>query len=108
LDASGDEMVAGREQAEECHVVALGAAGGEDDLGGAAVEQRGNRLARSVHRGACTLARLMDDAVAKAKEVKAAWPYAWVEGVDYPHKQERGTVTGQMVLDEQQDENRRE
>ena len=45
---------------------------------------------------------LWEDAVAKSKEVKAAWPYAWVEGVDYPHKAERGTVTGQLVLDDPQ------
>ena len=43
LDGGGDEVVAGREKAEERHVVALGAAGGEDDLGGAAVEQLCNR-----------------------------------------------------------------
>ena len=42
------------------------------------------------------------DAVAKSKEVKAAWPYSWVEGMDYPHKAERGTVTGQLVLDDAQ------
>ena len=29
---------------------------------------------------------LWHDAVAKSKAVKAAWPYNWVEGVDYPHK----------------------
>ena len=45
---------------------------------------------------------LWDDAVAKSKEVKAAWPYAWVSGVDYPHKDGRGTVTGQLVLDDSQ------
>ena len=43
---------------------------------------------------------LWDDAVAKSKEVKAAWPYNWVEGMDYPHKAERGTVSGQLVLDD--------
>jgi rhamnogalacturonan endolyase len=45
---------------------------------------------------------LWDDAVAKAKEVKAEWPFPWVEGMDYPHKEERGTVTGQLVLDDPQ------
>jgi rhamnogalacturonan endolyase len=45
---------------------------------------------------------LWDDAVAKSKEVKAAWPYSWVEGMDYPHKAERGTVTGQLILDDPQ------
>ena len=45
---------------------------------------------------------LWNDAVAKSKAVKAQWPYAWVDGVDYPHKAERGTVTGQLVLDDPQ------
>jgi rhamnogalacturonan endolyase len=45
---------------------------------------------------------LWQDAVAKAKEVKAAWPFNWVEGVDYPHKDGRATVTGQLVLDDPQ------
>jgi len=27
-------------------------------------------------------------------------PYDWVNGVDYPHKDQRGTVTGQIVLDD--------
>jgi rhamnogalacturonan endolyase len=45
---------------------------------------------------------LWNDAVAKSKEVKAAWPYAWVAGMDYPHKDERGTVTGQLVLNDPQ------
>ena len=45
---------------------------------------------------------LWNDAVAKSKAVKAAWPYSWVEGVDYPHKDGRGTVTGQLVLNDPQ------
>ena len=45
---------------------------------------------------------LWEDAVAKSKEVKAAWPYSWVDGMDYPHKAERGTVTGQLVLNDPQ------
>jgi len=45
---------------------------------------------------------LWDDAVAKSKSVKAAWPYSWVDGVDYPHKDGRGTVSGQLVLDDPQ------
>ena len=45
---------------------------------------------------------LWNDALAKAKEVEAAWPYDWVNGVDYPHKSERGNVTGQVVLDDPQ------
>jgi rhamnogalacturonan endolyase len=45
---------------------------------------------------------LWEDAVAKSKQVKAAWPYNWVEGVDYPHKDGRATVTGQLVLNDPQ------
>lgn len=45
---------------------------------------------------------LWNDALAKSKEVKAAWPYDWVQGVDYPHKNERGNVTGQFVLNDPQ------
>ncbi len=45
---------------------------------------------------------LWNDAMAKAVVVKAAWPYDWVSGVDYPHKSERGNVTGQVVLDDPQ------
>jgi rhamnogalacturonan endolyase len=41
---------------------------------------------------------LWNDALDKAKEVKAAWPYEWVQGMDYPHKSERANVTGQLVL----------
>ncbi|HEY4380047.1 MAG TPA: polysaccharide lyase family protein [Acidobacteriaceae bacterium] len=45
---------------------------------------------------------LWNDAVEKSKAVKAGWPYAWVSGVDYPHKEERGTVSGQLVLTDAQ------
>jgi rhamnogalacturonan endolyase len=45
---------------------------------------------------------LWNDALAKSKEVRAAWPFEWVNGVDYPHKSERGNVTGQVVLDDPQ------
>jgi rhamnogalacturonan endolyase len=45
---------------------------------------------------------LWNDAVEKSKAVKAAWPYDWVGGVDYPHKDGRATVTGQLVLDDTQ------
>ena len=34
---------------------------------------------------------LWNDALAKAKEVEAAWPFDWVQGVDYPHKVSAGT-----------------
>jgi len=45
---------------------------------------------------------LFQDALAQAKVEKAQWPYDWVNGVDYPHKNERGTVTGQLVLNDPQ------
>ena len=45
---------------------------------------------------------LWQDAMAEAKEVKAAWPYEWVNGVDYPHRDQRATVTGQLVLNDPQ------
>ena len=45
---------------------------------------------------------LWQDALAQAKIEKSKWPYEWVNGVDYPHKNERGTVTGQLVLNDPQ------
>jgi rhamnogalacturonan endolyase len=45
---------------------------------------------------------LWKDALAQAKTEKAEWPYEWVNGVDYPHKDQRGNVTGQLVLDDSQ------
>jgi rhamnogalacturonan endolyase len=45
---------------------------------------------------------LWNDAVEKSKTVKEAWPYAWENGVDYPHKDGRATVTGQLVLKDPQ------
>ena len=41
---------------------------------------------------------LWQDALVQAKKETAKWPYAWVNGVDYPHLDQRGTVTGQIVL----------
>ena len=45
---------------------------------------------------------LFKDALAQAKMEKAQWPYDWVNGVDYPHKEQRGTVVGQIVLNDPQ------
>jgi len=45
---------------------------------------------------------LFQDALAEAKIQTAQWPYEWVNGVDYPHKDQRGTVTGQIILDDPQ------
>jgi rhamnogalacturonan endolyase len=43
---------------------------------------------------------LWHDALAQAKRQTAAWPYAWVNGVDYPHQEQRSTVIGQIVLND--------
>ena len=45
---------------------------------------------------------LFQDALNQAKVEKAQWPYDWVNGVDYPHKEQRGNVTGQLVLNDSQ------
>jgi rhamnogalacturonan endolyase len=45
---------------------------------------------------------LWQDALRQAKVEKANWPYTWVNGVDYPHKDQRGNVTGQIVLNDPQ------
>ena len=45
---------------------------------------------------------LWQDALDQAKKEKVQWPYDWVNGVDYPHKDGRGTVTGQFVLNDPQ------
>ena len=42
------------------------------------------------------------DAKRQAKVEQAKWPYAWVNGVDYPKQAERATVSGQMVLHDPQ------
>jgi rhamnogalacturonan endolyase len=45
---------------------------------------------------------LWHDALDRSVKESDAWPYDWVSGVDYPHKNERGTVTGQFVLNDPQ------
>jgi rhamnogalacturonan endolyase len=42
------------------------------------------------------------NALAQADREANAWPFGWVTGVDYPHKAERATVSGQMVLNDPQ------
>ncbi len=42
------------------------------------------------------------DALARAAKESGAWPYAWVSGVDYPGSKQRGTVSGQLALDDPQ------
>ena len=41
---------------------------------------------------------MYSDALAQAAKEAAQWPYSWVQGVDYPQKAQRGTVSGQLVL----------
>jgi rhamnogalacturonan endolyase len=45
---------------------------------------------------------LWQDALRQAKVENGKWPYDWVNGVDYPHKDQRGNVTGQIVLNDPQ------
>jgi rhamnogalacturonan endolyase len=45
---------------------------------------------------------LWKDALAQAARESAAWPYEWVAAVDYPHKAQRGIVTGRLVLNDPQ------
>jgi rhamnogalacturonan endolyase len=47
---------------------------------------------------AATPDEMFKDALAQAAKEATAWPYDWVSGVDYPHKNERSTVSGQLVL----------
>ena len=42
------------------------------------------------------------NALAQADTQSARWPLDWVAGVDYPHKAERATVSGQLVLNDPQ------
>jgi len=41
---------------------------------------------------------LFQNALDEAKIIQAQWPFTWVQGVDYPQKADRATVTGQLVL----------
>jgi len=43
---------------------------------------------------------LYRDALNQAKLENAKWPYDWVNGVDYPHKDQRASVSGQLLLDD--------
>jgi rhamnogalacturonan endolyase len=45
---------------------------------------------------------LFNDALNEAKVIKAQWPFPWVQGVDYPQKNGRSTVTGKLVLNDPQ------
>lgn len=43
---------------------------------------------------------MFKDALAAARKEAAAWPYDWVNGVDYPHRDRRATVTGTLALND--------
>ena len=45
---------------------------------------------------------LFQDALAQAKITQAKWPFPWVRGVDYPQTIQRGTVMGQIVINDPQ------
>ena len=38
------------------------------------------------------------DAIAQVGRENRKWPYAWVDGVDYPHRDQRATVKGRLAL----------
>jgi rhamnogalacturonan endolyase len=40
------------------------------------------------------------DAIAQVGRESAKWPYDWVSGVDYPQRDQRGTVTGTLALND--------
>jgi rhamnogalacturonan endolyase len=45
---------------------------------------------------------LWQDAIAYSQTERAKWPYDWVSGVDYAHRDDRASVTGQLVLSDPQ------
>ena len=42
------------------------------------------------------------DALARSESEQKRWPYDWVAGVDYPHRDQRGVVSGELKLDDPQ------
>lgn len=54
----------------------------------------------------CNSARTHDamwkDALKRSKVEAKAWPYDWVNDVDFPHRDQRGDVRGQLVLQDPQ------
>ena len=43
---------------------------------------------------------LWQDALSRSRAEERAWPYGWVNGVDYPHQKERAEARGQIVLED--------
>lgn len=44
--------------------------------------------------------KLWKNALAKSAAEEKTWPFDWVNGVDYPHRDERVTVSGKIVLND--------
>jgi len=42
--------------------------------------------------------RVWQNALDRERAETADWPFDWVSGVDYPHKNERSTVSGKLIL----------
>jgi rhamnogalacturonan endolyase len=82
-----------------CNALADPEVPGQGDLDTLAATAGNPTVPPAWHDNATALWR---DALDRAKEEKARWPYDWVNGVDYPHKEGRGTVTGQLVLNDPQ------
>ena len=82
-----------------CNVLADPKVASPADLATLAATAGNPTVPSAWHDNATTL---FDDALAQAKIEKASWPYEWVNGVDYPHKDGRGTVSGQLVLNDPQ------
>jgi rhamnogalacturonan endolyase len=47
-------------------------------------------------------AAMWKNALAQVDKESVKWPFDWVNDVDYPHKDERATVSGKIVLDDPQ------
>ena len=43
---------------------------------------------------------LWKDALGAAARETQAWPYDWVQGVDYPRKAQRGSLSGRLILND--------
>jgi rhamnogalacturonan endolyase len=43
---------------------------------------------------------LWKDAIDQVGREKQKWPYSWVNGVDYPHAEQRNTIWGHIVLND--------
>ena len=49
---------------------------------------------------------LWREALAHASQEATSWPYEWVQGVDYPHRAARGSLSGRLVLNDPRDQKR--